>query len=54
MQVIFIKKRLLGPVYRNDIKLIVVKCEINCTRDQIEPIVVSNSWVNRALKFNSK
>jgi hypothetical protein len=43
----------LGPVYRSEIKLIVIKCEINWTRDQIEPIEVPDSWVNRALKFNS-
>jgi hypothetical protein len=43
----------LAPVYRSEIKLIVIKCEISGTRDQIEPIEVSDSWVNRALKFNS-
>jgi hypothetical protein len=43
----------LGPVYRSEINLIVIKCEINRTRDQIAPIEVSDSWVNRALKFNS-
>jgi hypothetical protein len=43
----------LGPVYRSEIKLIVIKCEINWTRDQIKPIEVSDSWVNSALKFNS-
>jgi hypothetical protein len=33
----------LGPVYRSEIKLIVIKCEINWTRDQIEPIEVPDS-----------
>jgi hypothetical protein len=42
----------LGPLYRSIIKLIVIKCEINRTRDQIEPIEVSDSWVNGSLKFN--
>jgi hypothetical protein len=41
----------LAPVYRSEIKLTVIKCER--TFDQIEPIEVSDSWVNQALKFNS-
>jgi hypothetical protein len=40
----------LGPVYRSEIKLIIIKCDINWTRDQIEPIVFV---VNHPLKFNS-
>jgi hypothetical protein len=43
----------VGPVYRSEIKLIVIKWEINRTRGQIESIEISDSWVNRALKFNS-
>jgi hypothetical protein len=43
----------VGSVYRSEIKLIVIKCEINWTRDQIESIEVTDSGVNRALKFNS-
>jgi hypothetical protein len=40
-------------VYRSEINVIVIKCEVNRTRDQIEQIEVLDSWVNHGLKFNS-